>query len=105
MKKVEYNINVEGLEFTSLVYETNRQKDILDILDEMIENAEYYGWAYTFEDSSFYIEYTDGTTYTAHECGEYGNYKKKNIERIVYVNANDTQVYGSYEMNEYGNVA
>ena len=105
MKKVEYDINVKGIEFKALVIETNRQKDILDILDEMIENADTYGWSYIFEDDSFYIEYTDGTTYEALECGEYGTYKKRNIKRIIHVNANDTMVYGEYEVNEYGNVA
>ena len=105
MKKVEYEINIEGIELTSIVYETKKQKDILDILDEMIENAKYYGWAYTFEDAHFSIEYTDGTSYEASECGEYGTYKKRGIERIIYVNANDTQVYGEYEVNEYGNVS
>lgn len=104
MKKVEYKINEEGFEFTSIVYETKRQKDILDILDEMLENAEYFGWAYIFEDSSFSIEYADGTTYNATECIEEGVYKKRNIKRIIYVNANDTQVYGEYGVNEYGNV-
>lgn len=105
MKKVEYEINNEGIEFESVVYETKKQKDILDILDDMIENAREYGWSYTFEDDHFYIEYIDGTTYEAGECGEYGTYKKRNIKRIIYVNANDTWVYGDYEVNEYGNVA
>lgn len=103
MKRVEYEI--KDLDMKSIVYETNRQKDILDILDEMIENAKEYGWAYTFEDDCFYIEYEDGSTYEASECGEYGKYNKKNINKIIYVNANDTQVYGEYEVNEYGNVA
>lgn len=97
--------DIKGMEEKSIVYETKRQKDILDVLDEMIENAKQYGWAYIFEDDSFYIEYTDGTSYTAHECGEYGTYKKKGIARIIYVNANDTQVYGDYEVNEWGNVS
>lgn len=103
MKKIEYEI--KDLDMKATVWETNRQKDILDVLDEMIENAEQFGWAYIFEDDSFYIEYTDGTTYEANECGEYGTYKKKGIKRIIYNNANDTQVYGSYEVNEYGNVS
>lgn len=97
--------DIKDFEEKSIVYETKRQKDILDILDEMIENAEIYGWAYMFEYDSFYIEYKDGKTYEANECGEYGTYKKKGIERIIYVNANDTQVYGKYEVNEYGNVS
>lgn len=103
MKKIEYEI--KDLDMKATVWETNRQKDILDVLDEMIENAEQFGWAYIFEDNSFYIEYTDDTTYEANECGEYGTYKKKGIKRIIYNNANDTQVYGSYEVNEYGNVS
>ena len=97
--------DIKDMEEKSIVYETKRQKDILDILDEMLENAKTFGWAYTFEDDSFYIEYADGTTYEAHECGEYGIYRKKGITRIIYVNANDTQVYGNYKVNEYGNVS
>lgn len=97
--------DIKDFEEKSIVWETKRQKDILDILDEMIENAEIYGWDYMFEDDSFYIEYKDGKTYEANECGEYGTYKKKGIARIIYVNANDTQVYGKYEVNEYGNVS
>ena len=102
MKKILYNI--KDMEEKSIVYETKRQKDILDVLDDMIENAEQFGWSYIFENDSFYIEYVDGSTYEANECGEYGAYKKRNIERIIYVNANDTQIYGEYEVNEYGNV-
>lgn len=103
MKKVEYDI--KDLDLKSIVYEIKRQKDILDVLDELIENADFYGWDYTFEDESFYIEYTDGTTYEANCCGECGVYKKRGIKRIIYVNANDTQVYGEYSVNEYGNVS
>lgn len=86
------------------VYECKKQKDILNMLDEMIENAEQYGWSYVFMDDSFYIEYEDGSTYEANENGEYGVYRKKNIAKIIYNNANDTWVYGSYNVNEYGNV-
>ena len=104
MKKVEYDI--KDMDFKSIVYETKRQKDILDVLDELIENAEIseYGWIYIFEDESFYIEYTDGTTYEANWSGEYGVYKKRGIKRIIYINPNDTQVYGEYNVNQYGNV-
>lgn len=88
----------------AIVFETSRQKDILDVLDEMLENAKDLGWGNIFEDSSFYIQYRNNKTYEASSCGEYGEYKKKGIERIIYVNPNDTQVYGHYEVNEYGNV-
>jgi len=103
IKTREYN--VKDFDIKSVVWETNRQKDILDVLDEMLENAERFGWAYIFQDDSFYIEYTGGTTYEANECGEYGVYKKRNIERIIWNNAMDTGVYGEYEVNEYGNVS
>lgn len=89
----------------SIVYETKRQKDILNTLDEFLENAEVFGWEHIFQDDSFYIEYTDGTTYSANFMGECGVYKKKGIERIIYTNCSDTQVYGDYEVNEYGNVS
>lgn len=97
--------NVKDFDGKSIVLETIRKKDILSTLDEMIENAEHFGWAHIFEDDSFYIEYTDGKTYEAGPCGEYGVYKKKGISRIIYVNPYDTQVFGQYEVNEYGNVS
>lgn len=100
MIKREYETGIEDIK--SIVYETNRQKDITDILDEMIENAEEYGWGYTFADDSFYIEYADGTTYEAGEMTDEGNYKKRNIIKMIYTNANDTVVYGDYKVNEYG---
>lgn len=97
--------DIKDFDMKSIVYETKRQKDILDVLDEMLENAKQFGWAYIFEDDSFYIEYKDGTSYIASECTEEGIYKKRGITRIIYVNANDTQVYGQYEVNEYGNIS
>ena len=86
----------------SIVWETKRQKDILDVLDELLENAEILDWNYVFEDDSFYVEYTDGTVYIAGQFTEEGVYRKKGISRIIYNNPNDTQVYGAYEVNEYG---
>lgn len=103
MIKKEYEI--KDFDEKSIVYETKRQKDILDVLDEMLENAELFGWSYIFENDSFYIEYTDGKTYEANEHTDCGTYKKKGIKRIIYSNANDTQVFGEYEVNEYGIVS
>lgn len=103
MKKKLYDI--KDFDEKSIVWETKRQKDILSILDEMLENAQDFGWFYTFADDSFYIEYTDGATYEAGSCGEYGNYRKKGISRIIYTNSYDTQVYGAYDVNEYGIVS
>lgn len=103
MKKKLYDI--KDMDIKSIVYETDRQKDILIVLDEMIENSKIYGRDYTFKDESFYIEYNDNSTYEANECEEIGTYKKKNIKKIIYVNPMDTQVYGKYTVNEYGNVS
>ena len=97
--------DIKDMEEKSIVFEAKKQKDILGVLDEMIENAEQFGWAYVFENESFYIEYKNGKTYEASECGEYGIYKKKGISKIIYVNPMDTQVFGKYEVNEYGNVS
>lgn len=104
MKKMIYKFDVDGIAGESVVYETKRQKDILQVLEELVENSEIYGWFSVFDGESFYIEYLDGTTYEASDCGEYGIYKKKGIKRIIYANPNDTQVYGDYEVSEYGNV-
>lgn len=103
MIKKEYSI--KDFDEKAIVWEAKRQKDILEILDEALENVEEFGWEHIFQDDSFYIEYADGTTYTADFMGECGIYKKKGIERIIYTNCTDTQVYGDYEVNEYGNVS
>lgn len=96
---------IQDCDIPAVVYETKRQKDILDILDEMIENSEMFGWSYVFDSEFFYIEYRDGTTYEALEDGSYGNYKRKNIVKIIYTNAIGTLVYGDYDVNEYGCVS
>lgn len=99
MTKKEYFI--EDVEMYSTVYEFDTQKEILAILDELLENAKDFG-EYVFEDEHFSILYNDGTTYDRLEGQEDGTYKKKNIKAIIYENANDTWVYGAYEVNEYG---
>ena len=83
MKRRDYPINMDGIEYVSTVYETLKQKDILDVLDEMLENAKEYGLSYIFSDSSFFIEYKNGETYDVLESGEYGD----------------------FEVNDYGNVS
>lgn len=102
MKKKLYSI--EGMEEKSIVYETKRQRDILDVLDEMLEGVDTFGWEYTFEDDSFFIEYKDSSTYSADFFEECGKYKKKGIKRIIYTNVHDTMVYGEYNVNEFGDV-
>lgn len=87
------------------IFECTRQKEILETLNELLENAQQFGLEYIFDDNSFYIEYADGSTYDISACGAYGRYKKRGIKRIIYNNANDTMVYGNYEINEYGCVS
>ena len=98
----EYEINdMDGI--TSTVEECSTQKEILNLLDEMLDNVNNgYDWNYEFENDSFYIEYNDGTSYYAGEYEDLGTYRKKNIHRIIYTNACTTMVYGDYEVNEYG---
>lgn len=103
--KKEYII--KDFDEKSIVYEVQKQKDILEFLDEKIYNVEELGsrWDYIFADDTFYIEYANGTTFCAGFFGYEGVYKKKGIKRIIYVNAHETMVYGAYDVNEYGNVS
>lgn len=103
MKKIVINVN--DVDMDVVIYETKRQKDILDQIDCLLEAADLYGYDYSFSDDYIFIEYKDGTTFEAGSAGIYGAYKKKGIAKIIYVNANDTWVYGKYEVNEYGCVA
>ena len=103
MIKKEYSIKDD--EETSVVFETKRQKDILSILDEMLEIEKLFPNSNIFEDDFFYIEYTDGTNFVKSEFIEDGIYRKKGIQKIVYTNSADTWAYGQYQVNEYGIVS
>ena len=92
---------IEDIEMYTTVYKCKTQKEILDVLDELLENAEIFG-EHVFADEAIHILYNDGTTYDRLECIEDGIYKKKNIKAIVYDNPCDTWVYGDYEVNKYG---
>lgn len=87
------------------VLETSRQKDILNALDELLENSKQYGHEYAFEEHNFHIEYTDGSEFRVSENNIEGNYRKKNITRILWTNPEDVQAYGPYTINEYGYIA
>ena len=104
MKKKEYYIKDVDVYIT--VWESRTQKEILEVLDELLENEkEWLAGANLdnpFEDEAFHILYNDGTTYDKLDGIEDGVYKKKNIRAIVYDNPCDTWVYGDYEVNEYG---
>ena len=105
MKKKEYY--VADVDTWIDVWETKKQKEILDVLDESLEMEKLWidGNPHVcnpFEDDSFYILYNDGSSYCKMDGIEDGVYKKKNIKAIVYSNACDTWVYGEYEVNEYG---
>lgn len=99
MVKKEYLI--KDIETHITVWECKKQKEILDVLDELLENAEVLG-EQVFSDEAIHILYKDGTTYDRLEGIEDGIYKKKNIKAIIYDNPGDTWAYGNYEVNEYG---
>lgn len=110
MKK-EVLYSIVDFEDKAIVIECTRQKEILEYLDNALElvdeDSEYgqFNWDVIFADDSFYITYTDGSFYSCGWDGEYGKYKKKGIERIIYTNAYDVMVYGDYEVNEWGCVS
>lgn len=99
MTKKEYRI--EDLDVSITVWETKKQKDLLDILDELLENAKVFTHN-VFEDMAFFIQYNDGSYYSNVDGDIEGTYKKKGIKGIHYSNPEDSQVYGAYEVNEYG---
>ena len=102
MKKKEYPI--KDLDMNITVWETKRQKDLLDILDELLENDILFPKSKVFEDIAFFIQYSDGSYYSNVDGDTEGVYKKKGIKGIHYSNPVDSQVYGKYEVNEYGSV-
>ena len=106
MKKKEYLI--KGFDDLKIVVlESKIQKEILEILDELLENEKLWIEGDThidnpFKDEAFHILYKDGSTYDKLDGIEDGIYKKKNIKAIIYDNPYDTWVYGEYKVNEYG---
>lgn len=99
---------VKDMDVCVTVIEVDRQKDILCVLDELIENDEYfrnderYVNYNVFMDEAFFILYKDGSYYSNVDGDVEGIYKKKNIKGIHYSNPEDSQVYGEYEVNEWG---
>ena len=100
MTKREYRI--DELDISVDVWETKRQKDLLDVLDELLENDDLHPENNVFEDTAFFIKYKDGTYYSNVDGDTEGVYKKRNIVGIHYSNPMDSQVYGAYEVNEWG---
>jgi len=106
MKRKEYP--VKDMDVMVTVIEVDRQKDILCVLDELIENDKYfsnddrYKDYNVFMDEAFFILYKDGSYYSNVDGDVCGVYKKKNIKGIHYSNPVDSQVYGEYEVNEWG---
>lgn len=105
MKKKEYPI--KDFDMCAVVWESRTQKEILEVLDELLENEKLWlegnsNLSNPFEDEAFHILYKDGSTYDKLDGIKEGVYKKKNIKAIVYDNPCDTWVYGEYEVNECG---
>ena len=105
MKKKEYPI--KDFDMCAVVWESRTQKEILEVLDELLENEKLWlegnsNLSNPFEDEASHILYKDGSTYDKLDGIKEGVYKKKNIKAIVYDNPCDTWVYGEYEVNECG---
>ena len=77
MLKKEYR--VENLDISVTVWETKRQKDLLDVLDELLENDKLHPENNVFEDMAFFISYKDGSYYSNIDGDAQGIYKKKSI--------------------------
>lgn len=90
---------IEDIDCPTIVEVAKTQKEIFEIMDELIENNKEYN---TLKDECFTILYKDGTELVVNE--EYDDFKvkKKNIKSIVYNNAETTVVYGFFKMNEFG---
>jgi hypothetical protein len=61
MKMKEYEIKDIDIKVT--VWESKTQKEILDVLDELLENDKEHPEWNVFSDEAIHILYNDGTTY------------------------------------------
>lgn len=100
MKVAERKFRIEDIDCVSIVEVVNKQKDILDVVDEFIENLQYD--FFDPSDDSFAILYKDGTMDFIDACYDGHKVRRNNIVSMVYNNACSAVVYGGFEINEYG---
>lgn len=103
MKIGERIFKIVDIDCEIIIEVVNRQKDILDWLDNYIENFHYDFFA--TEDESFEIIYKNGETDYISSDYDGHRIKRNNILSMVYNNACTAMVYGGFEINEYGVVS
>ena len=100
MKIKERVFKIEDIDCECIVEVVSKQKDILDLVDEYVENLQY-DW-FNGSDDSFHIVYKDGTETFIDENYDGRKVKRKNIVSMVCNNPCTAIVYGDFEINEYG---
>lgn len=100
MKVGERIFRIEDVQCEIIIEIVNRQKDILDLIDEYIENLPYYFFDGT--DDTFQIIYKDGTTEYIDDGYDGHKIRRNNIVSMINNNPCTTVVYGGFEINEYG---
>lgn len=85
-----------------VLIECKHQKDILYLIDYLVDNFEEFGCPYNI---SVQIVYADGSEFRISDgFGMFGKYRKKNIHTIIYkriyMNGYDIMVYGQYRLSE-----
>ena len=100
MRVAERIFKILDIDCEITVEVVNRQKDILDYMDEYIENMEY-DW-FDASDDAYMILYKDGTTEYIYEDYDGHKIRRKGIEAIVNNNPCTSVVYGNFSINQYG---
>ena len=100
MKITERIFKIEDIDCEITVEVVNRQKDILDYMDEYIDNMNY-DW-FDASDDCYMILYKDGTSECIYEDYDGHKIKRKGIVSIVNNNPCTSVVYGNFAINEYG---
>ena len=101
MKIKERTFLIKDIDCEVIVEVMSKQKDILSILEEYIENLDF-DW-FDGSDDSFDILYRDGTSAHISETFYEGEkIKRNNIVSIIHNNPCTYTVYGPFKINEYG---
>ena len=101
MKVEERRFWIEDVECEIIIEVMNRQKDIFEIMDELLDYMEY-DKNYTMEDDCFEIIYKDGTIDLIDEFYDGHKIKRNNILSMCNINSGTAVVYGNFAINEHG---
>ena len=101
MKVKERRFWIEDVECEIIIEVMSRQKDILDIMFDMIESMQDVN-CYGMKDDCFEIIYKDGTIDIIDEFYDGHKIRRNNIISICNNNSATAMVYGNFSINEYG---